>query len=97
MKKFTNTNRNTDPNLFEFGQTFCVAQGFAAAVHLQHERFVVGARPAAGAAGHGQAVEDAEVGEACIAAHLVDDTFQHHLVFGLENNVKTQTVISASA
>lgn len=71
--------------LFVLGQTLCVAQSFAAAVHLQHERLVVAVGAAVGTAGHGQVVYCTETVEAGVTAELVDGTGQDHLMFALQD------------
>lgn len=71
--------------LFVLGQTLCVAQSFAAAVHLQHERLVVAVGAAVGTASHGQVVYCTETVEAGVTAELVDGTGQDHLMFALQD------------
>lgn len=79
--------------LFVLGQTLCVAQSFAAAVHLQHERLVVAVGAAVGTAGHGQVVYCTETVEAGVTAELVDGTGQDHLMFALQDGWQKKSVL----
>ena len=77
--------------LFILGQTLCVAQSLAAAVHLQQHRFAVAVGAAVSAAGHGQVVHAAEAFEAGVAAQFMDRAVQDHLVFTLLGNTRRRT------
>lgn len=84
--------------LFVLGQTLCVAQSFAAVVHLQHQWFVVAVGAAVRAAGHRQVVHRTETVKTGVTADLVDSTTQDHLMFALRGEMTNdQFRISESA
>ena len=74
------------------GQTLCIAEFFAAVIHLEHDRCFAGGMTVLT---DGQVVHVAEAEKTGIAADLVDDVLLNDLMFALQEDKERKHTIHA--